>query len=69
MKMVEWVEPWNSQHCVDAVLNMRMTEFHVIVAQRSDAERNHGYVYLYDEDALYDFMAVHWAHFVDEKET
>jgi hypothetical protein len=61
-KYVEWCDPWDMECKYNVVMRMKVED--VIAWQKEDAKnRYHKYFkgYETDEDALQDFMVVHWA--------
>ena len=63
-RWVEWVEPFGPNN--EAVY-MRVPEATAIaVSKKAAADRSHSFLYVNDEDALSDFMTVHWASFVED---
>lgn len=66
MKWVKWIEPFDGYgaealHCKVSIENA------IASAKRSAASR--GYAYIRDEDALNDFITVHWAYIEDDDES
>lgn len=59
--MIEWVEPFDSKARYPLIC--RMKEEDIIAYQRAREPR-----YSSDEEALGDFMIVHWAYKVKEEE-
>ncbi len=60
MEYVEWVEPYSKDDSV--VLTCRLTKVDAIKAQRAAAFfANPTFVYESDQQALEDFLTVHWA--------
>lgn len=61
---ITWVEPYGKG---SETIYCFMKVEDVITAQKKDAlERPRPYEYSNDQDALYDFMVVHWAKFCTE---
>jgi len=56
---VEWVEPYDKD--AKFVVVSRLTKVDCIQWQKNYAKEMHDYVYKSDDDALFDFMTVHWA--------
>lgn len=60
---ITWVEPYGSGS--ETVYSFMKVE-EVITAQKRHAYNKRKYQYSSDEEALYDFMVVHWAQFCTE---
>ena len=65
-KYVEWVEPfWNEYPDVPVIL--RLTVEDAIIVQKASLEKsgNKTFKYESDEDALDDFVVIHWGNIVE----
>lgn len=64
-KYVKWIEPYDAD--ANGCMEIRMTVEDVIKCQRARvAQVKPEFVYESDEQALFDFIAVHWASVVEE---
>lgn len=63
MKYVEWIEPYDNE--TDTTLICRLTVEDAIKAQRHHAFAQKGFVYETEQQALDDFVTVHWAKIVE----
>jgi hypothetical protein len=62
-RWVEWIEPFGPNN---EPVYLRVPESTAIAVAKDIAEREHGFTYTSDADALDEFMVVHWANFVSE---
>ena len=58
---IEWIEPFGPNN---EPVYCRVTAKTAIVTQKFSSSAKDGFVYASDEDALDDFMVVHWANHV-----
>lgn len=66
-KYVEWSTPWDygglSFEHVECVSRMKVED--AIKYQHGVTNMKYGHTYDSDEDALYDFMTIHWANIIE----
>jgi len=59
---INWVEPFNEQ---DDPVYCKVTE-HAAILRQKEVAKKRGYTYPNDEEALLDFISVHWATVTEE---
>lgn len=63
MKYVEWLEPYSHDPLTNVICKMTVDD--VILIQKHKASAK-GYTYKCDEDAIWDFIAIHWGKLIEE---
>ena len=64
-RLIEWNEPYDSECKYNLICRMTVEEVIDYQMNREDLKEK-GFKYKNEQQALDDFMVIHWAYFVDE---